>query len=366
MAARFRSDAIGFLGVGAALVALLAVLSSGQALADAADSQADVAVSVSRLPKHVTPQTKTAIDRGLAYLARVQDRQGSWSNRGVFGAYPVAMTALAHLAILMDGNTTTQGRYAPQIDRATRFLVSSATASGLIARGDVESRPMYGHGFSLLTLGQLYGMTEDVRRAEEMHQVLSAAVQLTARAQSHLGGWIYTPDSRGDEGSVTITQVQGLRSCRNAGIAVPKSVIDDAMGYLDLSQNSDGGIRYTAGQAGRSRVPITAAAVCCWFNAGQYDNPRAKKALAYCKERIPLHAVPGNHVYYAHLYFSQALYVSRDPYWDRYYPARRDYLLAQQRPDGSWVGDAIGDVYGTAVALIFLQMPFNQLPIMQP
>lgn len=365
MALRIRPEATGLLWICAAFVALLAIPSSGQTVVEDANVETDAAASVSRLPKHVTPDTKTAIDRGLAYLARVQDRQGSWSNRGGYGAYPVAMTALAHLALLMDGNTTTQGRYAPQVDRATRFLVSSSTPSGLIARGDVESRPMYGHGFSLLTLGQLYGMTEDVRRAEEIHQVLSAGVQLTARAQSRLGGWIYTPDSRGDEGSVTITQVQGLRSCRNAGIAVPKSVIDDAMGYLDLSQNTDGGIRYTAGQAGRSRVPITAAAVCCWFNAGQYDNPRAKKALAYCKERIRPTAVPGGHAYYAHLYFSQALYVSRDPYWDRYYPARRDYLLASQQQDGSWMGDGIGDVYGTAVALIFLQMPFNQLPIMQ-
>ncbi|MCH7992882.1 MAG: terpene cyclase/mutase family protein [Planctomycetes bacterium] len=351
-----------YVSICAAFVGVLTMSMTGQTAAEEVDSRA---VSVSRLPKHVTPETEAAIDRGLAYLAQVQDRQGSWSNREGYGAYPVAMTALAHLALLMDGNTTTQGRYAPEVDRATRFLVASATPSGLIARVEAESRPMYGHGFTMLTLGQLYGMTEDVRRAEEIHHVLSEAVQLTARAQSRLGGWIYTPDSRGDEGSVTVTQVQGLRSCRNAGIAVPKSVIDGAMDYLKLSQNSDGGIRYTAAQSGRSRAPITAAAVCCWFNAGEYDNPRARKALAFCKETIRPTFVPGGHSFYAHLYFSQALYVSRDPYWDQYYPVRRDFLLANQAADGSWVGDRIGDVYDTALALIFLQMPFNQLPIMQ-
>ena len=145
---------------------LPAIPSSSQSVAENVDLPADAAASVLRLPRHVTPEAKAAIDRGLAYLARVQDRQGSWSNRGGYGAYPVAMTALAHLALLMDGNTTTQGRYAPQVDRATRFLMSSATPSGLIARGGVESRPMYGHGFTLLTLGQLYGMSEDARRAE--------------------------------------------------------------------------------------------------------------------------------------------------------------------------------------------------------
>lgn len=320
----------------------------------------------SHLPKGITPETKAAIDRGLAYLARNQDRQGSWSNRAAYGEYPVAMTALAGLALLMDGNTTTQGKYAPHVDRAAKYLVRSSTSSGLIARTEFESRPMFGHGFSMLFLSQLYGMTEDVTRARRIHDVLFAGVQLTARAQSRLGGWIYTPDARGDEGSVTITQVQALRSCRNAGVAVPKQVIDEAMAYLAISQNSDGGIRYTASHTGGSSRPaITAAAVCCWFNAGQYDNPRALRALEFCKERIRLPFTRSGHDYYAHLYFAQALFVSGDSYWNEYFPKRRDYLLAQQESDGSWWGDGVGDIYGTAVALIILQLPFNQLPIMQ-
>lgn len=319
-----------------------------------------------RLPKGITVEAKAAIDRGLAYLAGRQARQGSWKNRArSYRGYPVAMTGLAGLAFLMDGNTTTQGRYAQQIDRAARYLMRSSTPSGLIARVEQESRPMYGHGFSMLFLGQLYGMTEDVTRAQRLHEVLTDAIRLTSRSQSQLGGWIYTPDARGDEGSVTITQVQALRSCRNAGLAVPKDVIDAAMAYLDKSQNSDGGIRYTASHGGSSRVPITAAAVCCWYNAGQYDNPRAKQALDFCKRKLLGGATAGGHDFYAHLYYSQALYVGNDPTWDDYFAKRRDYLLAGQRPDGSWRGGGIGDVYGTSVALIILQLPFNQLPIMQ-
>ena len=167
---------------------------------------------------------------------------------------------------------------------------------------------------------------------------------------------------------MTITQVQALRSCRNAGIAVPKVVIDDAMEYLAKSQNPDGGIRYSLNQnRGGSRPAITAAAVCCWFNAGQYDNPRAKRALAYCKRTINPRFVQSGHFYYAHLYFAQAMYISRDPDWDRgYFRDLRDRLLADQSADGSWPGDGVGEVYGTAVALIVLQLPFNHLPIMQP
>lgn len=332
---------------------------AGQTFAQVSDAQL-------KLPEGMTPETYTAIEHGLAYLARTQDRQGSWSNQGRYGSYPVAMTALAGLALLMDGNTTTQGRYAPRVDRAVRFLVASARGDGLITRAEHEGRPMYGHGFSLLFLSQVYGMTEDAGRAKELHDVLTRGVQLTGQAQTRAGGWYYTPDSRNDEGSVTVTQVQALRSCRNAGIVVPKNVIDRAMHYLTKSQNSDGGIRYSFSQRrGQSRPAITAAAVCCWFNGGAYDSPNARRALEFCKPRIKPQGSDGGHDYYAHLYFAQALFISDNPYWKEYYPKRRSFLLARQLGNGSWWGDGVGDVYGTALALIVLQLPYNQLPIMQ-
>lgn len=346
-------------------VAMFAMGPSVRSLAAQEAGQEDAPAR--RLPPGITPRAADAIDRGLAYLARTQDRQGSWSNRGGYGSYPVAMTSLAGLAMLMDGNTTTQGRYARQIDRAARYLMRSTTPTGLIGRSDQDARPMYGHGFSMLFLSQLYGMTEDADRARELHDILAAGVQLTARAQSKLGGWIYTPDSGGDEGSVTITQVQALRSCRNAGVAVPKEVIDMAMDYLVKSQNSDGGIRYSLRQrGGASRAPITAAAVCCWFNAGEYENPLALRALSYSKDTLKPDSAYRGHDYYAHLYLAQAMYTGTDPDWADYFAKRRDFLLDRQNNDGSWWGDSVGDIYGTALALIVLQLPYNQLPIMQP
>ncbi|RJP34416.1 MAG: hypothetical protein C4547_10840 [Phycisphaerales bacterium] len=346
-------------GINAFLTVSCAILCAGGAWAQGPSSVRP------RLPEHVTPATVEAIDRGLAYLVGVQNRDGSWGNRMGLEAYPVAMTALSGFAFLMDGNTTTQGRYAPQVDRACRYILSSATSTGLIGREAVESRPMYGHGFSMLFLGELSGVVEDPRRQSEIQNVLRGAAQLASRSQSRLGGWLYSPDSRGDEGSVTITQLQGLRACRNSGVEVAKRTIDEAMDYLAVSQNSDGGIAYTASSPGPSRAPITAAAVACWLNAGLYDEPRMKRALAYAKRTILPSEPEQGHFYYAHLYMAQSVYVSNDPYWGDYFPRLRDRLLANQAPDGSWFGDGIGEVYGTAVALIILQLPYNCVPIMQ-
>ncbi len=260
---------------------LLAAAPQSLRAQDAASQPAvDTAMEpIPALPPLITPETQSAIDRGLEYLARTQSREGAWRNQGYMGQYPVAMTALAGVALLAHGDSTTQGKYAPQVSRASSFLLGCAGPTGLISRIEEESRSMYGHGFTMLFLGELYGMEEDRTKQERIRAVLQRAVELTGRSQSGEGGWLYTPNSGGDEGSVTITQLQGLRACRNAGIAVPKRIVVHALSYLDKSVMPDGGISYRADRMPPSRPPITAAAVACWYNAGQYENKNAKNAL---------------------------------------------------------------------------------------
>src|SRR4029078_682320 len=57
---------------------------------------------------------------GLDWLANTQSRLGSWAAKD--GMYPTAMTALAGVALLQEGSTTTQGKYAPNIRRAVDYI----------------------------------------------------------------------------------------------------------------------------------------------------------------------------------------------------------------------------------------------------
>ena len=84
-------------------------------------------------------------------------------------------------------------------------------------------------------LSQVLGEEEDEARRKELIEILTRAVKFTAQAQTSGGGWGYVSARDGsdfDEGSTTITQVQGLRGCRNAGIPVPKEIIDKAIKYI--------------------------------------------------------------------------------------------------------------------------------------
>ncbi len=316
-------------------------------------------------PEGVTQEIEAAIQRGLQYLARTQNPDGSWRSAGRRGTYPTAMTALAGMALIGSGSTPTRGQYWLQVRRATSFLLSCSQGDGVITVANEEGRSMYGHGFSTMFLAQAYGMEEDQRRQRKIHDVLTRAVRLISRSQSRAGGWLYTPESNGDEGSVTITQIQSLRACRNAGITVPTKTIENAVKYIHKSANPDGSIRYSAHSGGGGRAPITAAAVAVLYNAGRYDDPIAEKALKYSRKTLPVHGSGNGHHYYAQLYLAQANYQKNDAEWPKYYAKMAAWLLKQQQRDGSWNGDGVGTTYGTSIALTILQLPYSYVPIYQ-
>ncbi|MFM7920271.1 MAG: hypothetical protein ACKPJJ_08600, partial [Planctomycetaceae bacterium] len=199
-------------------------------------------------------RTQTAIQQSLDYLVSLQKRQGYWEANQ--GQYRVAMTALAGTAMLAEGSTATSGRYAKPIRLAVDYLLSMSRPNGLIGYRE-DFHYTYGHGYSMVFLSQVYGEEEDERRREELRAVLTRAVQFCADAQTSRGGWGYVSASEGndfDEGSTCITQVQGLRACRNAGIPVSKEIIDRAKRYIEECTTSEGGVQYSI-RGGGARAP---------------------------------------------------------------------------------------------------------------
>ncbi|MHC4811905.1 MAG: prenyltransferase/squalene oxidase repeat-containing protein, partial [Planctomycetota bacterium] len=87
-----------------------------------ASAMALPAQSVRRFPPGVNAKIDAAIKRGLDYLVRTQNNDGSWRASG-YGAYPTAMTALAGMALLGSGSTPTRGRHWQAVRKATNFLI---------------------------------------------------------------------------------------------------------------------------------------------------------------------------------------------------------------------------------------------------
>lgn len=320
--------------------------------------------------KYQDPQVQRAVSRALDYLAREQRRQGYWEANS--GQYRVAMTALSGIALLAEGSTTTRGKYAQNIRRAVDYLIDMSQPNGLIGYQN-DYRYTYGHGFSMLFLSQVLGEEEDLERRDDIRRVLTKAVIFSGEAQTSRGGWGYVSAKDGrdfDEGSTCVTQVQGLRACRNAGIPVPKEIIDRAKKYIEDCTTPEGGVQYSYVHRGGARPPITAAAIASLFSAGEYESDQVKKMLEYCKKYV----WPGGggtaqqfgHWHYAHYYFAQVLYRLGGQEWDKYYDdVVRNQILHTQSASGAWNEGHVGPVYVTAINATILQLDKGFLPIYQ-
>ena len=262
------------------------------------------------------------MNQGLEWLAFQQHKLGHWTAQG---RYPTAMTSLAGMAFLCEGSTTTQGKYADNVRRAVDFLTRRSRANGLI--GDIDDeRYTYGHGFAMLFLSQVLGEEEDLDRRLELVEVLAKAVKFTGQAQTRRPAAGATSAQK--MAAVSTKARPRSRRCKGcAGVATrgfrfPKRSSDNAVGYIHKCTNKkDGGVQYSS-KGGGSRPAITAAAVACLYNAGEYDDTYVPRMLEYCRAQLkPNSRDSFGHWHYAHFYYAQVMYREGDDEWMEYIDA---------------------------------------------
>src|SRR5437762_12255012 len=84
---------------------------------------------------------QASVKKGLEYLKKQQFKDGHWGANG--DHYPVSMTGLAGLAMLMEGSNIREGVYSPQIRKAADWLMERSmrgnNRDGLIGNPDHPS-----------------------------------------------------------------------------------------------------------------------------------------------------------------------------------------------------------------------------------
>jgi prenyltransferase beta subunit len=324
---------------------------------------------------HITPDAQRAIDRGLAYLANTQNRDGSFGDTPLFNGN-LAVTSLAGLAFMAGGHMPGRGAYGNNVLRALQFVLSKEQKSppGFLANMTAQYRqgPMYSHGFAALFLAEAFGMVADKNLQDRLKGTIERAVRLIVNCQNSEGGWRYNPQKEHGDSSVTICQIMALRAARNAGFFVPKEAADRCVKYVRSCQTADGGFSYFSGQ-GPSAFPRSAAGVVALFCAGVYSGPEIERGLKYLMRFKPGTYIgrggflPDQHYYYGQYYAAQAMWTAGTKYWNEWFPAIRDELLRlqRQRPEGVWADPTVCSHYASAMACIILQIPNNYLPILQ-
>lgn len=349
-------------------------------------------------------EVNMAVERGLAWLASQQQRDGS------FPTMPQgqpAVSAFCELAFVAHGHLPDEGEYGERLSNAISYISRCQKPNGLVAliapRGTTISRQVdhligstaaYNHAIASLALCENFSLG-GATVAQELEPIIEQAVQATLqmqkwqkRRQVDEGGWRYVNETAaGSEAfdsdlSVTGWYLMSLRSAKNAGFDVPQQPIDDAVGYvrrcfiprynsfLLFSSESN---HQTRGMAG--------AGILALAHAGMHDAPETKRAgdfiLRNDFNKYNVQNTFGqtgwidDRYHYGAFNCCQGMYQLGGDYWEKFFPPLVRTLLANQQPDGSWLAEShsedgrYGNAYTTALVLLTLGAPNQLLPVFQ-
>ncbi len=336
-----------------ALVALLVVLAfAAPAYPDAAETE---------LNQYDAPVDE-AIDRGLAYLAKQQQKNGSFAPT----QYPVATTGLAVMAFLAKGHTPGCGPYGDAIDRGIDYVLSTQSADGAFPPR------MYSHAIAAVMLSEVSGMVGPERQAR-IDEALAKALKVIVAAQqvkkpaNQQGGWRYAPTSNDSDISCTGWSLMALRSARNNGAEIPKKAIDDAVRFVEHCRMPDGGFAYQPGSG--SGLARTGTGLLCLELCGKHREKVTLEAGDWILKNLPKQV--GEAFFYYGLYYSaQGMFQLGEAHWLSWAGHMYEMMLKFQQKDGSWPQGSsheaqAGPCYATAMAILAMSVTYRQLPIYQ-
>lgn len=342
----------------------------------------------------VGPATEEAIENGLAYLASIQNSDGSWSLQGhgtnVILRSDTAATGLCLLSFQGAGYTHMQHQYADTVSRGLKFLIDNQKTNGDLYRSENElsdrNVAFYSHGIASLALCEAYGMTQDT----ELRTAAQGCLNYIAGTQHReRGGWRYTAQVSADT-SVTGWMMMSLKSGQLSGLEVRESTYDGINQWLRFSQASPertDRYRYNpfapdtpTQRHGRTPTPTMTAVgmLMRMYQGWKRDKPTMKSAADYLlkyKPQMGTKRSPQRDAYYWY-YATQVMFHMGGEYWEKWNQALTPILLESQVKNGpkagSWdpqlpIADRwsphAGRLYVTTMNLLNLEVYYRHLPI---
>jgi hypothetical protein len=340
-----------------------------------------------------------AIHRGVAYLLKTQNKDGSWGSPrwsggvdvdpvpGAFHSFDVAVTALCLEALLDAGDT-------PALKKAREKAEEYLTANlPKLRRADPGNLPnVWGYCYGIQTLSELHRRApDDPARRRRLEEMIRAQMDGLKRFETVAGGWFYYAAGLQQPMAPSCTFVNAavlvaLYRAKECGLSADRRVVERAVASTASQRKPDSSYLYStasplgmngamapinrpAGSLGRSQAcnlalrlwgdpRITDAVLKDWLNRlvtrnGWLDMGR--------KRPIPHESfaqVAGYFFYFGHYY--AALSIDQLPEADRpFYRAHLARLLLRlQEEEGSWWDYPLYSYhkpYGTALALLSLQ-----------
>jgi len=340
-----------------------------------------------------TPKSEQAVALALAWLAKHQLPDGSWSfnhllvsrcknrcrNPGLIGDNArIAATGMALLPFLGAGQTHKLGEYRKAVGRGLNYLVQRMRVGP--HGGDLTDAGgrMYSHGIASIALCEAHAMTGDRKIMAAAQQ----AVNFICYAQDPVGGgWRYFPRQPGDT-SVVGWQLMALKSGHMGYLKIPSGVAARVSGFLDSVQ-LDGGAGYSYMPSDVPRGPTSGDAttaiglLCRMYLGWKKDNRSLERGVQFLEAEGPSDNI------YRNYYATQVMRHWGGESWRKWNEVMRDRLVSSQarkgHEKGSWFfaaskagktdgrlnrpEDVGGRLYCTTMATMILEVYYRHLPI---
>ena len=306
----------------------------------------------------VLPQVDAAVAKGLVYLARQQQADGSFTPLDEQGPR-VAPAAGALIAFLSTGQTPANGRHALVVRNAIDFIVRQLPEDGDFGRAD--SSASKGQALIMTALAEAHGLESDPALRRPIREALERSARFIRMAQhQESGGW--ANDGRGSgELMTTLWMTLALRAARDAGVEIPDKHFERAAAFVRKCHRQN-----PAGYAdhGGPTISSNTAALSILMLTVPRQGLQAKAALkaldALSQEKagdfydMAFAATLGG------IFSDDAATISG---W------RSPLMAKQQAEDGSWAPMnsppyGLGTVSATSSAVLTLSLPYRLLPVL--
>ena len=318
-------------------------------------------------------ESEDAVMRGLRYLVKTQNPDGSWGAK-----FKPAMTGFAVLSLLGHGETPVSSEFGPTVQKALDWVLNNGKKfeGRLSMEGAFSQAGVYSHGILTYGLGEYYTMTKDERVAELLKQAITHVV----KGQSPDGSWKYAyNNSNKPDTSVTGWQIQALKAAHLTGLNVEgvDAALDKSMVYLKSVQGPKGGFGYNAKE---DRYSLTGAGVLCTYFWKQEKDKSVRDGIEFImdqtKSTFPVDYKSEKANLYAWYYNTQACLMVGGSAWTAWNRMFQEQLIKNQSPEGSWppLGgksdpgglqlDPEGDgrFYRTNLCILMLEVYYRYMP----
>lgn len=317
-------------------------------------------------------RSEEAVLRGLRWLVRNQNFDGSWST-----SFKGAMTGFGLLCFLGHGETAVSPEFGPTVQRAIGWLTSNGEKfdARLSMRDVFDQQGVYQHAIGAYALSEYYSLTKD----ERVLELLKKAVGYIVDGQSPDGGWVYGYAKDGDgDTSVSGWQIQALRAAHLTGlnIAGVDAALDHAMLDLKRVQGRKGGFGYRGPQ---EKYSLTGVGVLCTYLWKQEIDKSVSDGIEFMMKEtdkdFPVEYMSDRADLYAWYYNTQASFMAGGGAWDKWNSLIQPTIIRNQSLDGSWppmaargVGNlqsdpaSAGPFYRTSLCILMLEVYYRFVP----